>query len=196
MNVGQMKALLEFYIDDISDETIALQLFNAGKDRMSAEIEVDYPDVVGGGNLLDSFAFDPKFHELPVLYAAAMYKAADSSVNEKNSFMAQFEAGVTRFVQQATVEIDQKTGETTQQLVASSTSAQDGFLITKNDFSPRFTEMHVYVNGLETWDYRWSPDNFRLILIPSAVEGDKVTITWEMNDIWTAPPAFYPKGWR
>lgn len=193
MKLSEMKTRLEFYIDDISDMNIAVGLFNTAKDRMATEVKATFPDIVAEGDNSTSFSFDPAFHEVPVLYAAAMYKSADSSINEKNSYMTQFEAGVVRFVSAYKVPIEFRNDEVTEQHIA--TDGQTDFVITKDGFYPRFTRLRVYINGVETHNYEWIPD-LMMIMIPSGLTtGDKLTISWESNDVWTHEPAFYPKGW-
>jgi len=195
MVLSEMITLLEFYIDDVADQAIAVQLFNAGKNRMSIECGIDYPDITTANALSDSFAFDAKFHEMPVIYAAAMYKSADSSIQEKNSLLSQFEQAIPRFVQHVEASVTDKQGSNVAQFTG--TQGQTDFLVTKEGFSPRFTEMKVYVNGIQFYGYeKFVYDDPRIIVIPGGVQdGDKVTILWEPNDVWNDPPAFYPKGW-
>ena len=194
MNLASMKTLLELYIDDLADTTTAVDLFNIAKDRMATEVNATFADIVANGDLSDSFAFDSKYHELPVFYAAAMYKSADSSISEKNSYMNQFEAGLIKFSQKYETPIQYKDGPTIQQFTA--VQDQMDFVVTKNDFNFKYTEMQVYLNGLAFYDYEVDTAAPNTVTIPSGTNaGDLVTITWEMNDIYNSPPAFYPSGW-
>lgn len=196
MNLSDMKKLLDVYIDDLSDMTTAVQMFNAAKDQMAVEVDAVFPDITAeGDNNAVEFIFDKKWHELPVLYAAAMYKSADSSIGEKNSYMTQFLAGLQNFKAKFEPTIDMMEGPTIAQFTA--TDNQTEFKVIKPGFARRFADVKMYINGEEYYDFSFSRTSKTTLTVPddTIAAGDRVTITWEINDIFNEPPMFYPKGW-
>ena len=181
MNVAQMKKMLEFYVDDIVENDIAVQLFNEGKNEMAIVVDADFPDLQITSDLSDEFAFDEKYHNAPVLYAAAMVKAYDSSLNEKNSFMQQFQQAVARFNTNYVVPIQFRNEAgywhytVTEDAGVTEVSVSDEYYHT-------WSWVKVYLDEVLTNDAGVYGNK---ITFPSVVpKGTIITVCWDINPVY------------
>jgi hypothetical protein len=189
MQLSQMVNLVNLYIDDVEDTDTIISLLNRGKDLMAVEVNCEFPDVVKSSDMTDTFVFDSKYHEIPVYYAAAMFKSKDSAVREKESYMSQFSDGIRNFTENYDPPVQYLRTSNVQQFTA--TAGQTDFTITKNDYSYPYGNLKVYVNGqLASFEFGDVPTIFTLET--AATEGDKVTAQWEINSEYSYAPAFYP----
>lgn len=185
MKLSEMFTLLNLYADDVISPAIATVLFNAGQNKMAAEARASFPQL-DPTNTEDSFVFDAKYHETPVLYAAAMIKAQDSSVREKGSYLDQFNDGLHSFTENWDVPPRYKDDINVQQFIA--TAGQTTFTITKDSYTYLYANVKVFVNDLGA-SYTADEDN-SITLATACTAGDCVTVTWIVNDSLQRPP--YP----
>lgn len=172
MNFAAMKTLLEYYVDDTVDTPIALTLVNEGKNKMAAAVHAKFPDIVESGTG-DTFVFDERFHELPVLYAAAMVKAYDSSIREKESFMFDFQSGLKDFVKEYSPPIQYVKGDFLQSFTA--VAGDTTFTVTDSSFST-YGNVDVYLNSSPVPHTR---NGNVITLVNPLVGGETVTVTWD-----------------
>lgn len=185
MILSEMFTLLNTYVDDVVPSTTATVLFNAGQNKMAAELKAAFPQLVAT-NQDDTFVFDVKYHEIPVLYAAAMIKAQDSSIREKESFLSQFHDGMTLITENWDVPPRYKDDINVQQFTA--TAGQTYFTITKDSYTYRYSNIQVFVNDLVvTFQV---DENNGISLDTACALDDHVTATWIVNDSLQRPP--YP----
>lgn len=184
MNVGQMIKLLQSYVDDTVDAATAVPWFNAGQNRMAIEVDATFPDLIADGGLTSTPVYPAKFHELPVLYAAAMYKGQDSSRMERSDYLNDFYSALPSFVKGYSPELRYRDDDLTQQFTA--TAGQTDFVITKNEFESVYGDLQVYVNDKRTTDYTLEGSTFTLST--PAAAGDAVTALWEIHSDFTEPP--------
>lgn len=187
MNTAAMLALLEHYIDDtIDDNEVAIRILNTGKDKMATAIKARFPDIVLNGNLDEEFAFPSEYHETPVLYAAAMYKANDSSIQEKNSFLGQFEDAVKEFVENYDPPVQYREAPYIQHYTA--TAGQTEFVITNPSYS-RYGNVQIYVDGVFQERYENYDMDGRKITLYNGVSADAiVSAVWDENHAFAQPP--------
>lgn len=188
MDFTQMQTLLEFYVDDVIDPEISIVMFNAAKDDMAAAVHARFPDLGQDVGVNDSFVFDSRFHEAPVLYAAAMVKAYDSSIGEKQDFMNQYQMKLRDFVKEYYPPIMYQDIPNAEHFTVTEDSDPSLFTITNESYSV-YGNVEVYVNG-RVAGYRRYGNQFTLA-VPAPV-GSTVTIVWEPYQ-YQAPQ--YLKGW-
>lgn len=185
MRLADMFTLLNTYADDVVPPSTATMLFNAGQNKMATEIRAKFPQLVAT-NTEDTFVFDEAYHEIPILYAAAMIKAQDSSIREKNSYLDQFQDGMNGFTENWDVPPRYRNNINVQQFTA--TEGQDVFTITKDSYTYRYSNVQIFVNDLEVPFQTDEMNQFSLYTACTA--GDAVTAAWEVNDSLQRPP--YP----
>lgn len=191
MDLATMIRMVNFNVDDVIDNQDIVDLLNRAKDRMAAEVGARFPDIELTGDLSDTFAFDEEYHELPVLYASAMVKAMDSSIVEKESFMSQFLDGLRLFAAKYTPPVQYWHRDNCEQFDAE--EGQTVFVVTKPHYKPtkrRF--ISVYINGIPTDNFSYHGREF--VLSDDIKEGDRITIVWEADSVYTNRPAYYV-GW-
>lgn len=179
MNFAEMKVLLEFYVDDAVDTPIALRLINEGKNQMAAAVNASFPDITETSPG-DVFVFDTRFHELPVLYAAAMVKAYDSSIREKESFMFDFQTRLKDFVKNFVPMIEYEDSDNVQHFTAAANQME--FTVTKPSYTS-YGDLDVYVNSTPVPYRRYG----NVITLETPLTGgERVTIQWDLtgyNDV-------------
>lgn len=192
MNLSDMKALLELYVDDIVPVETAVLLLNNGQNKMAAEVKAKFPQLPQ--DLTSTFTFDAKYHETPVLYAAAMIKSQDSSIREKESYLAQFNGALSEFSEGYILTPRYRDDDITQQFTA--TAGQTEFTITRNTYDTRYGDLKVFVNDLEldSSAYKVDPKAKKFTLVTAAALNDAVTALWEQHAEFTDAPAYWP-GW-
>lgn len=183
MKFSDMKTLLEFYVDDIVDTKTAIILFNAGKDKMAAAVNAKFPNLPDQTIGEEEFVFDSRFHELPVLYAAAMVKSYDSSIREKESYDAQFRDGIREFVENYDPPIQYLDNELVKHITVTDPLGQSNFKITAANYN-RYSDVNVYVNS-ELVPFQ--SIGSEITLLDPAPEGSVVTLTWN-PDVYSAEP--------
>lgn len=183
MILSEMQSLLRFYVDDAVEGAISVMLLNAGQNRMAQEVDASFPQLAGNPD--DTFVFDAKYHEMPIIYAAAMFKGYDSSVREKESLMNQFLGMLPNFSENYTILPSQRVGYNVQQFVA--TAGQITFTITKEGFDPATSFLRVYVNDQPV------PYTGTFTIAPCAF-GDHVTAIWDTYVEILHPPFTWWEG--
>lgn len=204
MKLSEMNALLNVYVDDVVDITTATTLFNAGINKMSIEVKSNLP-ILSSATPDSPPAFPAIYHEIPVLYAATMIKAQDSSLREKGSFLQQFDLALSNFSENYDPPMQYKDSQNTQQFIA--VAGQTTFVITQDTYNRPYANLTVYVNGKEippTWvllpttiltsrtvintTITTSNDPNSFTLVKPCVAGDMVTALWEIHAEFERPP--------
>lgn len=188
MDFTTMQRLLEYYVDDVIDPEDSIIMFNAAKEDMAAAVKARFPDLGQDVGINDSFVFDSRFHEAPVLYAAAMVKANDSSVGEKQDFMNQYQMKLRDFVKNYYPPIMYQDVPNMAHFKVDETTDPSLFTITDESYSI-YGNAEVYLNG-RVVGYRRYGNQFTLS-VPAPV-GSTVTIVWEPYQ-YQAPQ--FLKGW-
>lgn len=189
MNYSEMKELLEYYVDDTVDSPIAIRLFNEGKNQMAAAVHARFPDIEETSSAGDRFVFDERFHELPVLYAAAMVKAYDSSIREKEAFMADFQSRMRDFVENYNPPIQFVDADYVQHFKVTAPDGEYQFKVTASNFNT-FGNVDVYVNSQLVAHRR----NGTEIYADNAVPLDSiVSVTWDPDIYGDVQP--WVKAW-
>lgn len=187
MNYGDMKKLLEYYVDDVVDTTTTTALFNSGKNKMAIAVHAEFPDITPTAPN-DNFVFDARFHEIPVLYAAAMAKSYDSSLQEKNSYLNQYETGLRDFIQNYDPPIQYLRQEYMQHMTVSELLGTTSVAVTNPTYNTRGV-VDVYVNSVPV---TYTGTATGIDLISPAPLGSVITVVWEPN-IYNAPS--WMKAW-
>lgn len=189
MNYAEMKELLEYYVDDVVDNPIATRLFNEGKNRMALAVHAKFPDIANTVGVGDTFVFDDRFHNIPVLYAAAMVKSYDSSLQEKQSYQNDFEMALRDFVENYDPPVQYSTEDNLQHFVVDDNYVTTPvFSVTRNGYN-MFGNVSVYVDGVPAGHQKYGSE-IRLYETPPL--GSIVTIEWE-QDTFSGVPR-YLKG--
>ncbi len=191
MKLSEMITLLNTYVDDVVAASTATTLFNAGQNKMAAELKAAFPQLVS--TAVDStLSFSEKYHEIPVLYAAAMIKAQDSSVREKGSFLDQFHDGMASFIENYDLPAQYKDDVNVAQYVAA--AAQQVFTITNDTYLDQYSNLKVYVNSVRTYDFT-KPTATSFSLNTACVGGEFVTAIWDIDHAMQEPPYPWMAGW-
>lgn len=189
MNISEMISLVEAYIDDLVDTTTCVTMLNAGQSQMETEAQVRFPPIVQTVEMDFVPPYPEIYHEIPVLYAAAMYKAQDSSIREKDSFMAQFYDRLRSFVANYDPPVQYLNRANVQQFDAA--EDQTVFTVTKTTYNAVYGNPVAYVNGNPVD----AAINDRTVTLPSpAAEGAIVTVMWDDGAVFRVKPALYV-GW-
>ena len=192
-----MVNLVNSYIDDVAINDQVIRWLNMGKDRMATEVKCtfsDIPTVAQDPSLSGTFSFPSKYHEIPCLYAAAMYKAQESSINEKASFLQQFELGVRNFSENYNPPMEYRDEPNILQYTA--TAGQTDFTITSDVFAPYYGKNSFYLNSVPS-ELFTVEDKTKFVYtgLTPLTAGDKVTLVFEQNSSFIEPPYSWWKGW-
>lgn len=188
MTLQEMILAINRRIDDVIATADAVEWLNEGQNLMGIAVGAKFPQLIAS-DTTSTFVFDERFHNIPVLFASARYKEQDSSLNEANNFLNQFEAYKKDFVENYEVPMRYREDRQSQQFIA--TEGQDTFTITKIDYDPYSGELKVYVNDLPvSLSNIGTGDDKSFMLDIPCTEGDAVTATWEYHSDLIEPP--YP----
>lgn len=198
-------------IDDTIATSDAVEFLNAGQNALAYEIGAAFTQL-SETNLLGTFDFDAKYHEIPVIYACMRFKELDSVLTEANNYRSQFEQMKKFFIQSYQLPAWLRDDRLTQQFVAQ--EGQTTFVITKETYNPKQGDLMLYKNGskLVTWtkvvstiedaalvstSTTFTNDPRGFILTYPCVLGDKITAAWEEhNDLVEPPYSFWAgQGW-
>lgn len=187
MTLEELKGFVESIVDDIVETSDLVRWLNAGQNRMAIDADATFPQLTT--DLSSTFVFDEKYHEVPVLYAAARYKEQDSSLQESRNFMVQFEDAKKTFVAKYEVPFRYRDDPNSQQFVA--VGGETGFTITKSSYDYDTSDLQVYVNGIRVKDVQINEDaSFTLMQV--LVADDCVTCMWEEHsDLVDAPYSWW-----
>lgn len=184
-----MIALLNANVDDIVDTTTAVSWLNAGQNQMAAEARANFTQL-DSTNSESTFDFPAKYHEIPVLYACAMFMSSESSIGEKNSYLGQFTEGLKTFIENYDIPMEFRDDSNTQQYV--STANQDTFTITKRGYDV-YSNLKVYIDGIINTEFELLDTTF--ILKTPLDAGKQVTARWEDRPEMQEPPYSWWKAW-
>lgn len=197
MILSQMITLVNSYVDDVLSNDDIIRWLNMGKDRMATEVKCTFPDlptVAQDQTLSSSFIFPSKYHEVPCLYASAMYRGQESSLNEKGSFMQQFELGVRNFSENYNPPVQYLDQPNVIQYTA--TAGQTDFVVANDMFTPFYGGSRFYVNSLPSDNFSiQSKVLFKYVGVTPLVLNDKVTLIFEQNANFIEPPYAWMRSW-
>lgn len=181
--------LLNANVDDVIDAQTAVQWLNAGQNMMAAEARAEFTQL-DASNSNSTFDFPAKYHEIPVLYACAMFQSSESSIAEKESYLRQFSEGLKTFIENYDVPMSFRDDANTEQFSGNGTKTT--FTITKRGYTI-YSDLKVYVNNVETKDFITSENDFILYKAPSS--GSKITAIWVDRPEAIDPPYPWMKAW-
>jgi hypothetical protein len=192
-----MISLLNANVDDVVDVETAVRWLNAGQNQMAVEARATFTQLVST-NANGTFDFPEKFHEIPVLYASAMYQSSESSIGEKNSYLVQFQDGLKSFIENYDIPMEFRDDTNTQQFTKTSTD-NNTYTITKRGYLDGYkSNLKVYINNVETTLFTINDKSFTLTQIVGVqvpVENDKITAVWEDRPEMQEPPYTWWKAW-
>jgi hypothetical protein len=179
-------------VDDVVDSNTAINWLNAGQNIMAVESKAVFSQL-SNTNLTGTFDFPAKYHEVPVLYACAMYQSSESSIGEKNSYVIQFQEGVKNFTETYDVPMQYRDDSTTEQFTKTSTD-NNTYTITKRGYLDGYkSNLKVYINNVVTTLFVATDKSFTLTYTPTV--GDKITASWEDRPEMNEPPYTWWKAW-
>ena len=191
-----MISLLNANVDDVVDTTTAIRWLNAGQNQMAVEARALFTQL-SENNLTGTFDFPEKYHEIPVLYASAMYQSSESSIGEKNSYLAQFQEGLKAFTENYDVPIELRDDSNTQHFTKA-TGDNNMYTITKRGYSDR-SNLKVFINGIQNEYFTLNNKSFIIqydtVTNPEPANGVKITATWEDRPDLQDPPYPWMKAW-
>lgn len=191
-----MIALINANIDDVVDNVAAVQWLNAGQNKMASEARASFSQL-NSADSNSTFVFPEKYHEIPVLYACAMYMASQSSIAEKESYLRQYEDGVKSFIENYDIPIDLRDDTNTQHFTKTATD-NNQYFVTKRGYSDQ-SNLKVYLNGIKTTLFELIDNNgFELTVVVGVqqpVVGDKIVAMWEDRPDLQEPPYPWMKAW-
>jgi hypothetical protein len=191
MNLQEMISAINRRIDDVIATSDAVDWLNEGQNLMGIAVGAKFPQL-SVSDMTGTFAFDEVYHGIPILFACARYKEQDSSLQESNNFINQFEAHKKDFVERYELPPRYRMDRQSQQFTA--TDGQDTFTITKIDYSPTSGELKVYVNDLPVSLISINDDKSFVLALPCLL-GDAVTAVWEEHPYLEEPPYPWMKNW-
>ena len=188
--------LLNANVDDVIDNSVAVSWLNAGQNKMASEARASFTQFTLT-SLNSTPDFPEKYHEIPVLYACAMFQSSESSISEKESYLRQFEEGVTSFIENYDIPVELRDDSNTQHFTKTSTD-ENRYFISKRGYSDR-SNLKVYINGVETTLFSLIEKNgFEILFIVNVQEpvvNDKITARWEDRPDLQEPPYPWMKAW-
>jgi DNA gyrase/topoisomerase IV subunit B len=192
MNLQEMINAVYRRVDDSPATADVVEWLNSGKNKMAIAVNATFPDLSATASFqTQTFVFDDKFHELPVLYASARYKEQDGVFNEAQNFMFQFDQGLKEFVVKYEILPQYRDDHTTQQFIA--TSAGQTFTITKQTYDATRGDLKVFVNNIKASEFTIEDNG--TVTVPACVIGDHVTMVWEDHVDMVEPPYSFWGRW-
>lgn len=195
MILSEMVRQVNSLIDDVATLTDIVSWLNNAKDDMATVVEAKFPDLVAT-NSNDTFVFDSKYHEIPIIYAVARFKQKDDTYQEANVLMQQYEAKKRTFQAFYVVPPQYKDDPFSQQFTA--TTGQTVFgAITKPTYIPDIGNLTVYYNNVrqERQMYVVNNDKTFTWLGDDLAAGALLTATWEENAELVQPPYSWMGSW-
>ncbi len=196
MNVTQMISLINANVDDVVDTNSAIQWLNAGQNQMAMEARASFTQL-SANDVTATFDFPEKYHEIPVLYACAMYQSSESSMGEKNSYLIQFQDGLKSFIENYDIPMEFRDDSNTQQFTKTANDANT-YVITKRGYSDT-SNLKVYINDIQNEYFTLNDKSFTIqyntVTNPEPANGAKITAVWEDRPELQEPPYTWWKAW-
>lgn len=188
--------LINANVDDVAEVDIAVMWLNAGQNYMASEARASFSQL-SVDNLTGTFDFPEKYHEIPVLYACAMYMASQSSISEKESYLRQFNEGLKSFIENYDIPIESRDDTNTQHFTKTATD-ENTYTITKRGYSER-SNLKVYINGIQNDYFVKDGKSFTIeydvVYNVEPAVGAKITARWEDRPDLEEPPYSWMKAW-
>jgi hypothetical protein len=188
--------LLNANVDDVVDTPTATRWLNAGQNKMAIEARAVFTQL-DATNSTSTFDFPEKYHEIPVLYACAMFQASESSVGEKNSYLSQFEDALRGFIENYDIPMEFRDDSNTQHFTKAA-GDNNTYTITKRGYSEQ-ANLKIYINGIQNEYFTMSGKTFTMVYNvvtnPEPSNGVKITATWEDRPELIEPPYTWWKAW-
>lgn len=188
MNFSQMKTdIIKLSDDDTSilDSTI-LSWINSGINRINQALQCNIPRLTGGVDEVP--AFDERFHESLVLFAAAKYREADSAFNDSGYFLNEFNEMLLLMQRDMKLLPSVQVGKEWIQIVV--TDATQFNYPLDMPLGSYLDDVYVYINDVITKSYTLNLSNQELRINPTVtlVVGDKISMKIENNSDLNSPP--------
>jgi hypothetical protein len=191
--------LINANVDDVVDSFTAINWLNAGQNKMAIEARASFTQL-SPNNLNGTFDFPEKYHEIPVLYACAMYQSSESSIGEKNSYILQFDDGLKSFIENYDIPIIYRDDSNTQHFFKTQND-NNQYFITKRGYNDK-SNLKVYVNGIQTTlfyliqkDGKIGFELQSIVNVQVPAVGDQITAQWEDRPEMVEPPYSWWKAW-
>jgi nitrate/nitrite-specific signal transduction histidine kinase len=189
-------SLINANVDDVVDTTVATSWLNAGQNQMATEARASFTQL-DSTNANSTFDFPEKYHEIPVLYACAMFMASESSVGEKESYLTQFRNGLNSFIENYDIPVEFRDDSNTQQFTKSA-GDNNTYVVTKRGYSES-SNLRIYINGIQNEYFVLQGKSFviqyNVITNPEPANGAKITAMWEDRPDLQEPPYPWMKAW-
>ena len=188
--------LLNANVDDVVDTSTATRWLNAGQNQMAVEIRASFTQL-DATNPNSTFDFPEKYHEIPVLYASAMFMSSESSISEKESYLRQFLDGIKAFTENYDPPVEYRDDSNTQHFTKVD-GDNDTYTITKRGYSET-ANLRVYISGIENTYFMINGKSF--IIVYDAInniepaDGVRITAQWEDRPDLQEPPYSWMKAW-
>lgn len=196
MNLTELVNLLNANVDDVVDTTTATRWLNAGQNLMASEARASFKQL-DPTDANSTFDFPEKYHEIPVLYACAMFMASESSLGEKESYLRQFNEGLKTFTENYDIPVEFRDDSTTQHFTKVANDNHT-YTITKRGYSER-SNLRVYLDGIENTYFTKNDKTFTIVYdVIQNIEpanGTKITAQWEDRPDLQEPPYPWMKAW-
>lgn len=208
MNLQEMIYAINRRVDDTIATSDAVEFLNAGQNVLAMEVGATFAQLQET-NLLGTFDFDSKYHEIPVIYACMRFKELDSVLTEANNYRVQFEQMKKFFIQNYQMPSYNRDDRLSQQFFP--VEGQTTFIITKDTYDPTQGVLEVYKNGtrMVSWSKVISTvideaqitttttttnDPRGFILTNACVLGDRITAVWQEHEDVVDPPYSWWSG--
>jgi hypothetical protein len=182
-----VEAIISLAENDQSIDDVALARWIAnGIDRINITLNTSFPSSLSG---TEEPAFDSRFHESLILFGVAKYRESDSSYNDAQYFMQQFNDMI--MVMQRDMEIPAafRKDKDVQQIVVTNPTTLVYDL--SMPYGSYFDYISVYKNNelVNPISYRITLNTKKITFQGiSLVSDDRITVIFENNSDLNAPP--------
>lgn len=182
-----VEGIISLAENDQSIDDVALARWIAnGIDRINITLNTDFPSSISGS---EEPAFDSRFHEALIIFGVAKYRESDSSYNDAQYFMQQFNDMLMVMQRDMTIPPVFRKDKDVQQIVVENPTTMVYDL--SMPYGSYFDYIQVYKNSELV-----NPINYRITLNTkkitfqgiSLVPDDVITIVFENNSDLNAPP--------
>lgn len=172
--------------DQSISETNVLNWCNQALQRINVALQAKIPLIVDTG--LTVPAIDPRYHEALILFSVAKYRESDSSYNDANYFMGQFNDMVATMQRDMVIPPSQRGDYNIQQIIVPDSNTYL-YALTIPDGS-YYDDIKVYHNDVEIRSFNVDSANRRINISATIplVSDDKLTVIFENNSDLNAAP--------
>lgn len=183
MDFSYMKTQVENRVDDQPGVDSIMAWINAGLGVMGAKVDAIFPTITSTS---DTFVFDDKWAEIPILYACFRFKQSDLMTQDAQFYYQQFNELLKEFATRYQVPPQYKDTANSQQFTAS--AMQTDFTITKDSFSSDISDLILYKNNVKLPSDAFTMTDTGFTLDNATNAGDFITAIWEPRAELEEPP--------